>query len=184
MGWHSTLLVSMIQLTIVWWLFKWLSMLLVITITITITSTSTGIIIIIIIFTTIIILARGSQARPYRDELEAPLGHEAFGNFYYLLTSVFVSFSSIWKIMCPWAEQRKSPLQRATYEYLRGKILDVFPDYRKEAEDHLSKAVSEKKLLVSTVPCLVVLQLSSFSNLAVPCSRLSWIQHLQMLGCV
>ena len=55
---------------------------------ITITSTSTGIII-------IIILARGSQARPYRDELEAPLGHEAFGNFYYLLTSVFVSFSSI-----------------------------------------------------------------------------------------
>ena len=69
-------------------------MLLVITITITITSTSTGIII-IIIFTTIIILARGSQARPYRDELEAPLGHEAFGDFYYLLTSVFVSFSSI-----------------------------------------------------------------------------------------
>ena len=69
-------------------------MLLVITITITITSTSTGIII-IIIFTTIIILARGSQARPYRDELEAPLGHEAFGNFYYLLTSAFVSFSSI-----------------------------------------------------------------------------------------
>lgn len=63
-------------------------------ITITITSTSTGIII-IIIFTTIIILARGSQAHPYRDELEAPLGHEAFGNFYYLLTSVFVSFSSM-----------------------------------------------------------------------------------------
>ena len=64
-------------------------------ITITITSTSTGIIIIIISFTTIIILARGSQARPYRDELEAPLGHEAFGYFFYLLTSVFVSFSSI-----------------------------------------------------------------------------------------
>ncbi|KAJ0094158.1 hypothetical protein Patl1_15237 [Pistacia atlantica] len=40
-------------------------------------------------------------------------------------------------------EQRKSPLQRATYEYLRGKILDVVPDYRKEAEDHLSKAVSK-----------------------------------------
>lgn len=151
-GWHSTLLVPMIQLTIVWWLLKWLSMLLVITIT----STSTGFII-IIIMATIIILARGSQAHPYRDELEAPLGHEAFGNFYYLLTSVFVSFSSIWKIMCPWAEQRKSPLQHATYEYLRGKILDVFPDYRKEAEDHLSKAVSEKKLLVSTMPCLVVL---------------------------
>ena len=49
-------------------------------ITITITSTSTGIII-IIIFTTIIILAGGSQAHPYRDELEEPLGHEAFGNF-------------------------------------------------------------------------------------------------------
>ncbi|CAL5350277.1 unnamed protein product [Camellia sinensis] len=42
-------------------------------------------------------------------------------------------------------EQRKLPMQRATYEYLRGKILDVFPDYRKEAEDHLSKAVSQKK---------------------------------------
>ncbi|XP_042466092.1 tetratricopeptide repeat protein 5-like [Zingiber officinale] len=39
------------------------------------------------------------------------------------------------------ADQRKSSLQRANYEYLRGKILDVFPDYRKEAEDHLSKAV-------------------------------------------
>jgi len=25
----------------------------------------------------------------------------------------------------------------------RGKMLDVFPDYRKEAEDHLSKAVSK-----------------------------------------
>jgi len=40
-------------------------------------------------------------------------------------------------------EQRKSPTQRATFEYLRGKMLDVFPDYRKEAEDHLSKAVSK-----------------------------------------
>ncbi|GMH15189.1 hypothetical protein Nepgr_017030 [Nepenthes gracilis] len=39
------------------------------------------------------------------------------------------------------SEHRKSTLQRATYEYLRGKILDVFQDYRKEAEDHLSKAV-------------------------------------------
>ncbi|EYU29381.1 hypothetical protein MIMGU_mgv1a0235091mg, partial [Erythranthe guttata] len=37
-------------------------------------------------------------------------------------------------------EKRKTPLQRATYEYLRGKVLDVFPEYRKEAEDHLSKA--------------------------------------------
>ncbi|PIN06196.1 hypothetical protein CDL12_21244 [Handroanthus impetiginosus] len=39
-------------------------------------------------------------------------------------------------------EKRKTPLQRATYEYLRGKVLDVFPEYKKEAEDHLSKAVS------------------------------------------
>ncbi|KAL8035038.1 hypothetical protein ABFX02_12G071100 [Erythranthe guttata] len=38
-------------------------------------------------------------------------------------------------------EKRKTPLQRATYEYLRGKVLDVFPEYKKEAEDHLSKAV-------------------------------------------
>lgn len=38
-------------------------------------------------------------------------------------------------------EKRKLPMQRAKYEYLRGKVLDVFPDYKKEAEDHLSKAV-------------------------------------------
>ncbi|KAL0380833.1 UNVERIFIED_CONTAM: Tetratricopeptide repeat protein 5 [Sesamum angustifolium] len=38
-------------------------------------------------------------------------------------------------------EERKTPMQRATYEYLRGKVLDVFPEYKKEAEDHLSKAV-------------------------------------------
>lgn len=38
-------------------------------------------------------------------------------------------------------EQRRLPIQRGTYEFLRGKILDVFPDYRKEAEDHLSKAM-------------------------------------------
>lgn len=54
-------------------------------------------------------------------------------------------------LLCHWAEQRKLPMQRAAYEYLRGKILDVFPDYRKEAEDHLSKAVSGKKLLVSKI---------------------------------
>lgn len=59
---------------------------------ITITITSTGIISIIFIT---IILAGGSQAHPNRDELEAPLGQEAFFNFYYLLTSVFVSFSSM-----------------------------------------------------------------------------------------
>lgn len=48
-------------------------------------------------------------------------------------------------------EQRKSPIQRATYEYLKGKILDVGPEYRKDAEDHLSKAVSKNghlKILV------------------------------------
>ncbi|KAL2456565.1 Uncharacterized protein Fot_56781 [Forsythia ovata] len=37
-------------------------------------------------------------------------------------------------------KKRKSPMQRATYEYLRGNILDVFPEYKKDAEDHLSKA--------------------------------------------
>nr|XP_023907409.1 tetratricopeptide repeat protein 5-like [Quercus suber] len=56
--------------------------------------------------------------------------------------------------MCPWAEQRKSPLQRATYEYLRGKILDVFPDYWKEAEDHLSKAVKLNPSLADPWLCL------------------------------
>ncbi|KAL2520330.1 Autophagy-related protein 18h [Forsythia ovata] len=40
------------------------------------------------------------------------------------------------------SEKRKSPMQRATYEYLRGNILDVFPEYKKDAEDHLSKTVS------------------------------------------
>nr|POE65411.1 tetratricopeptide repeat protein 5 [Quercus suber] len=56
--------------------------------------------------------------------------------------------------MCPWAEQRKSPLQRATYEYLRGKILDVFPDYWKEAEDHLSKVVKLNPSLADAWLCL------------------------------
>lgn len=45
-------------------------------------------------------------------------------------------------------------MQRATFEYLRGKILDVFPDYKKEAEDHLSKSVSKFKLLVCAFACL------------------------------
>ncbi|WRX15312.1 hypothetical protein QQP08_007799 [Theobroma cacao] len=30
-------------------------------------------------------------------------------------------------------EQRKLPVERTTYEYLRGKVLDVVPDYREEA---------------------------------------------------
>ncbi|KAA8532609.1 hypothetical protein F0562_032575 [Nyssa sinensis] len=52
------------------------------------------------------------------------------------------------------SEQRKSPMQRATYEYLRGKILDAFPDYRKEAEDHLSKAVKLNPSLADAWLCL------------------------------
>nr|XP_029121757.1 tetratricopeptide repeat protein 5 isoform X5 [Elaeis guineensis] len=51
-------------------------------------------------------------------------------------------------------EQRKSPLQRAVYEFLRGKILDVFPDYHKEAEDHLSKAVKLNPSLADAWLCL------------------------------
>ncbi|KAL9251867.1 Tetratricopeptide repeat protein 5-like protein [Drosera capensis] len=45
-------------------------------------------------------------------------------------------------------EHRKSPIQRARYEYLQGKVLDVFADYKKEAEDHLSKAVKLNPSLV------------------------------------
>lgn len=55
-------------------------------------------------------------------------------------------FQFSYKILFPLIEERKLPMQRATYEYLRGKILDVFPDYKKEAEDHLSKAVSKNRL--------------------------------------
>ncbi|WRX15804.1 hypothetical protein QQP08_008291 [Theobroma cacao] len=51
-------------------------------------------------------------------------------------------------------EQRKLPVERATYEYLRGKILDVVPDYRKEAEDHLSKAVKLNPSLADAWLCL------------------------------
>ncbi|KAI4357706.1 hypothetical protein L6164_001639 [Bauhinia variegata] len=51
-------------------------------------------------------------------------------------------------------EQRKMPMQRATLEYLRGKILDVFPDFSKEAEDHLSKAVKLNPSLADAWLCL------------------------------
>ncbi|KAH9794875.1 hypothetical protein KPL71_005044 [Citrus sinensis] len=51
-------------------------------------------------------------------------------------------------------EQRKSPIQRATYEYLKGKILDVVPEYRKDAEDHLSKAVKLNPSLADAWLCL------------------------------
>ncbi|XP_027095307.1 uncharacterized protein [Coffea arabica] len=44
-------------------------------------------------------------------------------------------------------ENRKLPIQRAMYEYLKGKVLDVFSDYRKDAEDHLSKAGPNKRIL-------------------------------------
>lgn len=48
------------------------------------------------------------------------------------------------------AEKRKMPGQRAIYEYLRGKVFDVLPEYKKEAEDHLSKAVSSVKSFFSS----------------------------------
>lgn len=51
-------------------------------------------------------------------------------------------------------EHRRLPATRATHEYLRGKILDVFPDYRKEAEDHLSKAVKLNPSLADAWLCL------------------------------
>lgn len=51
-------------------------------------------------------------------------------------------------------EQRKSTSQRALYEFFRGKILDVFSDYQKEAEDHLSKAVKLNPSLADAWLCL------------------------------
>ncbi|XP_040259734.1 uncharacterized protein [Aegilops tauschii subsp. strangulata] len=52
------------------------------------------------------------------------------------------------------SEQRKSPEERVIYEFLMGKILDVFPDYCKEAEEHLSKAVKLNPSLVDAWLCL------------------------------
>ena len=43
-------------------------------------------------------------------------------------------------------ECRKQPQQRAQWEYLRGKVLDVGPDYCKEAEEHLAKSVNHSGL--------------------------------------
>ncbi|XP_057823058.2 uncharacterized protein LOC131035389 isoform X1 [Cryptomeria japonica] len=51
-------------------------------------------------------------------------------------------------------EKRKQSSRRAVYEYLRGKVLDVSPDYRKEAEDHLSKAVKLDPSLADAWLCL------------------------------
>ncbi|XP_020522845.1 tetratricopeptide repeat protein 5 isoform X1 [Amborella trichopoda] len=51
-------------------------------------------------------------------------------------------------------EKRVSSLERATYEYLRGKILDVFPEHCKEAEDHLSKAIKLNPFIQDAWLCL------------------------------
>ncbi|KAB2602241.1 tetratricopeptide repeat protein 5-like [Pyrus ussuriensis x Pyrus communis] len=51
-------------------------------------------------------------------------------------------------------QQRKHPAQRAKYEYLRGKILDVLPNSRKEADDHLSTAVKLNPSLADAWLCL------------------------------
>ena len=69
----------------------------------------------------------------------------SFVSFLTLSSKVRVMLFSILSLFCS-PEQRKSPQQRAVYEFLRGKILDVFPDYNKEAEDHLSKAVCSPRL--------------------------------------
>lgn len=72
------------------------------------------------------------------------------------------------KTLYPLTEQRKLPLQRATYEYLRGKILDVFSDYRKEAEDHLSKAVSNSRFWLCSWPIYDVYIELSFVKIDCP----------------
>uniref|UniRef100_A0A7N0TFW3 Tetratricopeptide repeat protein 5 OB fold domain-containing protein n=1 Tax=Kalanchoe fedtschenkoi TaxID=63787 RepID=A0A7N0TFW3_KALFE len=51
-------------------------------------------------------------------------------------------------------EKRRLSHQRSMFEYLRGKILDVFPEYNKEAEDHLSKAVKLNPSLGDAWLCL------------------------------
>ncbi|XP_024360737.1 uncharacterized protein [Physcomitrium patens] len=49
---------------------------------------------------------------------------------------------------------RKHPQRRAQWEYLRGKVLDVGPDYCKEAEEHLSKSVKLDPSMVDAWCCL------------------------------
>ncbi|KAL6621181.1 hypothetical protein ACP70R_033613 [Stipagrostis hirtigluma subsp. patula] len=88
-------------------------------------------------------------------------------------------------------EQRKSPHQRGVYEFLRGKILDVFPDYQKEAEDHLSKAVYawlclgnciwKKGDLAAAKNCFS-LALSKGSNKKILC-QLSMLERSMAQGC-
>jgi hypothetical protein len=65
-----------------------------------------------------------------------------------LTVDLFHIFYSVFLLFIVLTGERKSPKQRGVYEFLRGKILDVFPDYEKEAEDHLSKAVCSTKLTI------------------------------------
>ncbi|KAI7758136.1 hypothetical protein M8C21_010583 [Ambrosia artemisiifolia] len=68
-------------------------------------------------------------------------------------------------------EERKLATQRATYEYLRGKILDVFPEYSKKAEDHLSKAVKLNPSLADAWLCLGNWRFDRNEELLYPCSK-------------
>ncbi|EFJ18326.1 hypothetical protein SELMODRAFT_268356 [Selaginella moellendorffii] len=51
-------------------------------------------------------------------------------------------------------ECKKLPPRRALWEYFKGKVLDVMPEYCKEAEDHLSKAVKLDPSIVDAWSCL------------------------------
>lgn len=52
------------------------------------------------------------------------------------------------------SDHRRPSSRRALFEYLRGKALDVGPEYCKEAEDHLSKAVKLDPSLPDAWSCL------------------------------
>lgn len=52
------------------------------------------------------------------------------------------------------ADCRKNPQRRAQWEYLSGKVLDVGPDYCREAEEHLSKSVKLDPSMVDAWCCL------------------------------
>ncbi|XP_020522848.1 tetratricopeptide repeat protein 5-like isoform X2 [Amborella trichopoda] len=64
-------------------------------------------------------------------------------------------------------EKRVSSLERATYEYLRGKILDVFPEHCKEVEDHLSTAITLNSFIQDAWLCLDILGNSYFVSFSV-----------------
>ncbi|XP_028785331.1 tetratricopeptide repeat protein 5-like [Neltuma alba] len=51
-------------------------------------------------------------------------------------------------------EERKLPLEQATFKYLRGKILDMCPHYSKEAEDHLFHSVKLSPPVADAWLCL------------------------------